>query len=54
MNDKDRAAFYREQATQLKDLAEVATSLEARSELMALAGNYETLAERIDRRLKSS
>ncbi len=43
-----RIAFYREQANELRKLAERSTAPDARSEFISLAEQYEKLAARLE------
>jgi hypothetical protein len=43
-----RAGHYRQQATRLRELAEMETSQKVRADLLDLAGNYEALAGSVE------
>lgn len=48
-----RPDYYREEARQLRAIAESVASSEHRAELVKIAAQYETLAEKVEAALKS-
>jgi hypothetical protein len=50
MDEKDRARLYRARAGELRRIAEHFRDPDARRELLAIAGNWEAMAERLDHR----